>query len=146
MTNAAAVLLDYLRQISLDSVDLRMQRAVLAAQLLSYQAPIHSKATVDEIYDKTIAVVKRVLGEVNEEYTLDIGLALRLYSGMIAARVNLISNPLQFDVIRTVLESDVVESEIGATASEMLVQLASDRAKMMLTASVAGHLDLFEGE
>lgn len=141
MLASSSLLLDYLRRISLDTIDLRLERAVLAAQLLAYKAPIHSQATLDEVYNKTIDRVKKILGEVNEEYTLDIGLALRLYSGVLATRIRLISNATQFDVIKTVLESESAESEVGAAASELLVQLASNKGQMLLTAQAAGQLD-----
>lgn len=141
MLPSSSLLLNYLKRISLDTVDLRLERVVLVAQLLAYKAPIHSQETVDAIYDKTINKVKKILGEINEEYTLDVGLALRLYSGVLAARVRLISNPLQFDVIKTVLESESVELEAGVPASELLTQLASNKGYMSLTAQAAGQID-----
>lgn len=142
MLPSSSLLVNYLRKISLNTMDLRLQRAVLVGQLLAYKAPIHSMATLEEVYAKTEAKVKRILGEVNEECILDIGLALRMYSAILQTRITLISNPLQLDAIRAVLESETLSKEAGGAASELMTQLASNNVQMMLTAQTAGQLEV----
>lgn len=144
MENQLTVIVNYLRAVNLDTYDLRLQRSLLCAQLIAYRVPLHSKITIDEVYAKYGTSFKTLLSEINEACALDVGTTLRLLNNLIATRIRLISDPLQFDVLKTVLESDTASDEVGDAASELMSQLASDSGKMALTIDALSKLGDFE--
>lgn len=144
MENQTSLIVNYLRSVNLDTYDLRLQRSLLCAQLIAYRVPLHSKITVDEAYTKYGASFKSMLNEINEACTLDVGTTLRLVNNLIATRVRLISDPLQFDVLKTVLESETAVQEVGDAAAELMSQLASDSGKMALTVNTISQLEDIE--